>query len=103
VQALVFVKGWMPDEGESIQQLVESGGPFAGSSVPAATRPVPFRNPRRERGVDLSLDRELFPEAFCADVDPETAKVIPATGPSIGSRPRSAPLGPGSAAMLRRL
>jgi hypothetical protein len=24
VQALVFVNGWMPDEGESIQQLLES-------------------------------------------------------------------------------
>ena len=32
VQALVFLAGWMPDEGESIQQLFESGGPFAGQS-----------------------------------------------------------------------
>ena len=79
VQALVFCNGWMPDEGESIQQLFESGGPFAGSLVPAAIRPVPFTNPDGSEGVDLWLDRELFPEAFCADVDPETAKVMAAT------------------------
>jgi hypothetical protein len=29
--------------------------------------------------VDLWLDREAFPEACCADVDPETAKVMAAT------------------------
>jgi hypothetical protein len=71
VQALVFCNGWMPDEGESIQQLFESGGPFAGSLAPAAIRPVPFTNPDGSEGVDLWLDRELFPEAFCADVDPD--------------------------------
>ena len=79
VKALVFCNGWMPDEGESIQQLFESGGPFAGSLVPAAIRPVPFTNPDGSEGVDLWLDRELFPEAFAADVDPEMAKVMAAT------------------------
>jgi len=79
VQALVFVDGWMPDEGESIQQLFEAGGPFAGSLVAAAIRPVPFTNPDGSQGVDLWLDREAFPAAFCADVDPETAKVMAAT------------------------
>jgi hypothetical protein len=60
VQALVFVAGWMPDEGESIQQLLESEV-FADSLVPAALRPVPFTNPDGSEGVDLYLDRELFP------------------------------------------
>ena len=78
VQALVFVNGWMPDEGESIQQLLESEA-FGDSLVPAAIRPVPFTNPDGSEGVDLYLDRELFPEAFCADVDPETAAVMAAT------------------------
>src|SRR5215212_7928064 len=41
VQALVFIAGWMPDEGESIQQLLESKA-FGDSLVPAALRPVPF-------------------------------------------------------------
>jgi pimeloyl-ACP methyl ester carboxylesterase len=69
VQALVFVAGWMPDEGESIQQLLESEV-FADSLVPAALRPVPLTNPDGSEGVDLYLDREAFPEAFAADVDP---------------------------------
>jgi len=29
--------------------------------------------------VDLYLDRDLFPEAFAADVDPKTAEVMAAT------------------------
>jgi pimeloyl-ACP methyl ester carboxylesterase len=36
-------------------------------------------NPDGGEGVDLYLDREVFPEAFAADVDPETAKVMAAT------------------------
>jgi hypothetical protein len=68
VQALVFVNGWMPDEGESIMQLLESDV-FADSLVPAALRPVPFTNPDGSEGVDLYLDLQLFPETFAADVD----------------------------------
>jgi pimeloyl-ACP methyl ester carboxylesterase len=34
VQALVFIAGWMPDEGESIQQLMEAEA-FGDSLVPA--------------------------------------------------------------------
>jgi pimeloyl-ACP methyl ester carboxylesterase len=79
VQALVFCNGWMPDEGESIQQLFEESEVFAGSLVPAAIRQVPFTNPDGSEGVDLYLDREAFPEAFAADVDPETARVMAAT------------------------
>jgi pimeloyl-ACP methyl ester carboxylesterase len=73
----------MPDEGESIQQLLEPEL-FADSLVAAALRPVPFKNPDGSDGVDLYLDRELFPEAFCADVDPKAAAVMAAT-----QRPRS--------------
>jgi pimeloyl-ACP methyl ester carboxylesterase len=50
VQALVFCNGWMPDEGESIQQLFEHSEVFAGSLVPAALRPVPFTNPDGSEG-----------------------------------------------------
>jgi pimeloyl-ACP methyl ester carboxylesterase len=78
VQALVFIAGWRPDEGESIQQLLEVEA-FADSLVPAALRPVPFTNPDGSEGVDLYLDRDLFPEAFAADVDPKTAAVMAAT------------------------
>ena len=102
VQALVFVNGWMPDEGETIQQLFESGGPFAGSLVPAAIRPVPFTNPDGSEGVDLWLDRELFPEAFAADVDLETAKVTAATQRPWSGAGYAGPSGPPGGGRSRR-
>jgi pimeloyl-ACP methyl ester carboxylesterase len=93
VQALVFVNGWMPDEGESIQQLLESEV-FADSLVPAALRPVPFTNPDGSEGVDLYLDRELFPEAFAGDVDSETAAVMAATQRPWSGAGAATPSGP---------
>ena len=47
VRALVYFNGWMCDEGESQQQLLER---FEGSLVGPAIRPVPFTRPGRERG-----------------------------------------------------
>ena len=93
VQALVFVNGWMPDEGESIQQLLGSEV-FADSLVPAALRPVPFTNPDGSEGVDLYLDRDLFPEAFAADVDPGTAGVMAATQRPWSGAGAATPSGP---------
>ncbi len=93
VQALVFVAGWMPDEGESIQQLLESEV-FGDSLVPAALRPVPFTNPDGSEVVDLYLDRELFPETFAADVDPETAAVMAATQRPWSGAAAATPSGP---------
>jgi pimeloyl-ACP methyl ester carboxylesterase len=93
VQALVFVAGWMPDEGEAIQQLLESEV-FADSLVPAALRPVPFTNPDGSEGVDLYLDRDLFPEAFAADVDPDTAAVMAATQRPWSGAGAATPSGP---------
>jgi pimeloyl-ACP methyl ester carboxylesterase len=48
VQALVFFNGWMPDEGESIQQLLESEVFAQSGAGGAATGAV--RELRRERG-----------------------------------------------------
>jgi pimeloyl-ACP methyl ester carboxylesterase len=93
VQALVFIAGWMPDEGESIQQLLESEV-FADSLVPGALRPVPFTNPDGSEGVDLYLDRDLFPEAFAADVDPGTAAVMAATQRPWSGAGAATPSGP---------
>ena len=75
VQALVFFNGWMCDEGESQQELLER---FEGSLVGPSIRPVPFTNPDGSEGTDLFLDPEAFREAFAADVDPETAAVMAA-------------------------
>lgn len=77
VKALVYLNGWMPDEGESIQQLLESEI-VEGSQVPPALRPVPFKNPDGSDGVDLYIDRDAFREVFAGDVDAETALVMAA-------------------------
>ena len=75
VTALVYFNGWMCDEGESQQQLLER---FEGSLVGPSIRPVPFTGPDGSEGADLYLDREAFRDAFAADVDPETAAVMAA-------------------------
>src|ERR671933_99873 len=75
VKALVYFNGWMCDEGESQQELLER---FEGSLVGPSIRPVPFTGPDGSEGADLYLDREAFREAFAADVDPETAGVLAA-------------------------
>jgi pimeloyl-ACP methyl ester carboxylesterase len=71
VRALVYFNGWMCDEGESQQQLLER---FEGSLVGPAIRPVPFTGPDGSEGADLFLDPELFREAFAADVDPRDGR-----------------------------
>ncbi len=76
VQALVYFNGWMCDEGESQQQLLER---FEGSLVGPSIRPVPYTAPDGSEGTDLFLDPEAFGDAFAADVDPETARVMAAT------------------------
>jgi pimeloyl-ACP methyl ester carboxylesterase len=91
VKALVFLSGWMPDEGESIQQLFEGA---EGSLVPDALRPVPFKNPDGSDGVDLYLDRDAFPEAFADDVDLETATVMAAAQRPWTGAAFEAPSGP---------
>jgi pimeloyl-ACP methyl ester carboxylesterase len=73
VKALVYLNGWMCDEGETQQQLLEQ---FEGSLVGPSIRPVPFTNPDGSEGTDLYLAQEAFREAFAADVDPETAAVM---------------------------
>jgi pimeloyl-ACP methyl ester carboxylesterase len=83
----------MPDEGESIQQLIESDI-FEGSLVPAAIRPVPFKNPDGSDGVDLYLDRDAFHEAFAGDVDAETAVVMAATQRPWSGAGAATPSGP---------
>ena len=67
--------------------------------MPAALRPVPFKNPDGSEGVDLYLDRELFPEAFAADVDPETAAVMAATQRPWSGAAAATPSGPAGVAV----
>ena len=75
VRALVYFNGWMCDEGESQQLLLEK---FEGSLVGPSIGPVPFTNTDGSEGADLYLAPEAFRQAFAADVDAETAAVMAA-------------------------
>ena len=86
VKALVYLNGWIPDEGESVQQLAEK---FEGSLLPPALRPRPFTAADGTEDVDLYIDQSAFHEAFAGDVDPETAEVMaaaqrPPSGSALG-------------------
>ena len=92
VQALVYFNGWMCDEGESQQQLLER---FEGSLVGPSVRPVPFTAPDGSEGADLYLAPEAFGDAFAADIDPEQAAVMAATQrPYAAAAFAAAPSGP---------
>jgi pimeloyl-ACP methyl ester carboxylesterase len=91
VKALVYFNGWMPDEGESIQQLFEQ---YEGSLVGPAIRPVPFTSQDGSDGADLYLDSDAFHEAFAADVDRATADVMAAAQRPWTAAGFAAPSGP---------
>ena len=61
MRALVYFNGWMCDEGESQQQLLER---FEGSLVGPSIRPVPFTDPDGSEGADLYLDPEASDPAL---------------------------------------
>ena len=75
VKALVYLNGWLCDEGESQQELLEK---FEGSLVGPSVRPVPYTSADGSEGADLFLAPEAFHEAFAADVDEATADVMAA-------------------------
>jgi pimeloyl-ACP methyl ester carboxylesterase len=75
VKALVYLNGWMLDEGESQEQLLER---FEGSLIGPSIRPVPFTAADGSEGTDLYLAPEAFPEAFASDVDEDTAQAMAA-------------------------
>ena len=91
VKALVYRNGWMPDEGETIQQLLER---FEGSLVGAAIRPTPFTGPDGSEGADLYLDPDAFHAAFAAAVDAPTAAFMAAAQRPWSSAAFVAPSGP---------
>jgi pimeloyl-ACP methyl ester carboxylesterase len=92
VKALVYLNGWMCDEGESQQELLER---FEGSLVGPSIRPVPFTSADGSEGADLFLAPEAFREAFAADVDQATADVMAAAQrPYAAAAFAGAPSGP---------
>src|SRR5215203_1599009 len=69
---------YMPDDGESIQQLLESEvlrRQSGASGAPTGS----VHEPGPKRGGGPIPGSRAVPEAFAADVDPETAAVMAAT------------------------
>jgi pimeloyl-ACP methyl ester carboxylesterase len=91
VKALVYFNGWVPDEGESVQQLFEGS---EGSLLPPFIRPVPFKNPDGSDGVDLYIDPAGFHEGFAGDVDGGTAAAMAAAQRPWGGAAGATPSGP---------
>jgi predicted alpha/beta hydrolase family esterase len=69
VSGLVYIAGFAPDKGESLS-ILSSSGPVVPPGA-AAIRP--------DRYGFLWIDRELFPENFCQDLDQVEASVMAAT------------------------
>lgn len=74
VTALVYVAAFAPDEGETGAQA----SALAGGEVPdlvsiAVIRPYPGAP---EGDGDATLNPEIFPQAFCQDVDEKQAKIM---------------------------
>jgi pimeloyl-ACP methyl ester carboxylesterase len=63
VVGLVYIAGWIPDQGESVESLIRDRIP--------PTAPAPPILPPQD-GF-LLLDKAKFPTSFAADVDPERA------------------------------
>ena len=81
VETLVYLAGFVPDEGEALGALQER---FAPSDLATALVPTPIPD-----GVDLTVDVDKFASVFAADVDPATAAVLavtqrPLTGAAFG-------------------
>jgi pimeloyl-ACP methyl ester carboxylesterase len=91
VKALVYLNGWVPDEGESVKQLFEMN---ENPDLPPALRPHPITNPDGSEGVDFYIDQEAFLTAFAEDVDRETARVMAATQRPFAGAAFEAPSGP---------
>jgi pimeloyl-ACP methyl ester carboxylesterase len=91
VKALVYLNGWLLDEGESQLQLLER---FEGSLVGPAIRPVPYTRPDGSEDADLYLAPEAFHEAFAADVDIATAAAMAAGQRPFANAAFTGPSGP---------
>jgi pimeloyl-ACP methyl ester carboxylesterase len=91
VKALVYINGWVPDEGESLIQLAQMN---EGSLIPDSLRPVPYKDSDGSDVVDLYIDQEKFRAAFAGDVDPDTAQVMAVAQRPFTEAAFGAPSGP---------
>src|SRR5215211_6242494 len=86
---LVYVAGFAPDEGESIQALAEAGQPtFLGPAL----RPVPVV--AGDTQAELFVDRASFKDVFCGDLSDEDAAVLAANQRPANAAGFGEPFGP---------
>jgi len=78
VRALVYIAGFIPDEGESAGELAAK---FPGSTLGETLEPTPLA----DGGVDLYVRQDLFRQQFAADVPEPQASLMAA-----GQRPVAA-------------
>jgi pimeloyl-ACP methyl ester carboxylesterase len=76
VKALVYADAFLPDKGESANELASK---FEGSVIGEVLRPVPITNPDGSKDVDLYIDQSKFRQAFGADVPASTADLMAVT------------------------
>lgn len=76
VKALVYADGFLPEKGESANELVSR---FEGSVIGDVLRPVPITNPDGSKDFDFSIDQSRFRQAFGADVPADTAALMAVT------------------------
>jgi len=78
VEALVYINGFAPAEGESANDLAYK---FAGSMLTPdhlTVRPHPTSE-STESGLEAYINADVFRDAFAADLDPATTAVMAAT------------------------
>ena len=77
VEALVYIAGFAPDDGESQVELVSMN---PGSEIgPATLIPRPYPLPDGGEGIDLYLTKDGFRTAFAGDVPRRLADQMQAT------------------------
>src|SRR5215218_7539529 len=86
---LVYVAGFAPDEGESIQALADAGQP---TLLGPALRPVPVV--AGDAAAELFVDRASFHEVFCGDLSDEDAAVLAAIQRPANAAGFGEPFGP---------
>ncbi len=93
VQALVYINGFAPAEGETAGDLVYQ---FPGSLIipeNLTVRPYPATDPAAS-GQEAYINADVFQEAFAADLDPQTTAVMAATQRPIDLATLEQPSGP---------
>jgi pimeloyl-ACP methyl ester carboxylesterase len=93
VEALVYLNGFAPAEGEAANDLAYK---FQGSMLTPdhlTVRPHPVTDPS-EAGLEAYINADVFHEAFAADVDPGTSAVMAASQRPIDLASLQQPAGP---------